>query len=403
MPIRRQPEDFRVEEELTAEFRSAVSAVGGPGAWAVYRVRKRSMTTPQAAAGLAAGLGLRAAEVEYAGLKDRHAETVQHMTAAVGPRGAADRLKGHGWSAELLGWSPRAMAADAIGGNRFEIVVRGLSRAEVSAAWDRASAVRGPRGILMLNYFGDQRFGSARHGCGFAARRLIDGDFDGALRLLVGTPARKDSGPRRTLTRVAAGAWGDWTRVVRELDAAGVRTPERAPFDALAAGRDSAAALATLPRPLRMLAIESYQSWLWNAAVRTLAERAGGERCLRAEDEFGELRFVPADLMPGSWVGVSMPMPAAGVAGAEPWAGAMASALECEGLTMDRVTLPVESGMRFGRADRPLVVEVRDVSAEGPRRDETAPAKSSKPLRLTLCFGLPRGAYATVFLRVLGL
>ena len=42
------------------------------------------------------------------------------------------------------------------------------------------------------NYHDEQRFGSARLGKGFIARRLIEGDLNEALKLYMATPAAND-------------------------------------------------------------------------------------------------------------------------------------------------------------------------------------------------------------------
>lgn len=48
--------------------------------------------------------------------------------------------------------------------------------------------------------------------------------MDAALRLAVGTPARKDLGVRRAFTRTCAAKWGQWKALAAELPPC----PERA-------------------------------------------------------------------------------------------------------------------------------------------------------------------------------
>src|SRR5262245_11380891 len=113
MTIRRQPADFVVEEVL----QTAPGSLLAPG-WsraashAVYRLTKTSLTTPEAVQRLAKALRVKPGEIEYAGLKDKHARTVQHVSLPVQSRGDAARLGEAGevgkltderWSAELIG------------------------------------------------------------------------------------------------------------------------------------------------------------------------------------------------------------------------------------------------------------------------------------------------------------
>src|SRR5262245_61719908 len=146
MTIRRVPEDFVVEEVIAPGARARWSAARAGGSeHAVLELRKKSLTTPDAVGHLAKALGVRAGTVDYAGLKDKHAVTTQHVSVKLDQRMAAKlgaqtqwtdpgvdsagSGAGAGWSARLVGWSAGPVTAEAIGANRFTIVVRDLSRA----------------------------------------------------------------------------------------------------------------------------------------------------------------------------------------------------------------------------------------------------------------------------------
>ena len=183
---------------------------------ALLIVSKSSIATPDAVAHLARALGLQPGRLAFAGLKDKHAQTTQHITVAPDGRGSPpripDRLSAPNWEARPLGWVAEPLTADGIDGNAFELVVRDLSRAASDEMARRADILRvaaddGPA-LLIVNYFGSQRFGGARHHQGWIGRALIEGDFESALRLAVGTPARKDTGRVRSFTRMAAARWG---------------------------------------------------------------------------------------------------------------------------------------------------------------------------------------------------
>jgi tRNA pseudouridine13 synthase len=414
MTIRRRPEDFLVEERLAAATLARMTAAPDDAeAQVIYRLVKTSLTTPAAVEALAQRLGVRAATIGYAGLKDRHARTSQAMSvplAALGGGKPPRVADGEGWRAELLGYLPDPIAAESIDGNRFTIVVRDLSR-EANDAMDRRSAALrlGPKDAdgaaphLVTNYFGDQRFGSARHGQGFAARALVRGDFETAVRLLVGTPSRKDHGAVRAITRIAAERWGDWAAIVADAP----RIPERRPFESLAEGGDFRDAFAALPAFVQMICVEAYQSHLWNDAARRLMRRWSGaepgrdDGLLVGEDAFGPLLFLPAWSATPAMRRTVMPLPGPTTALEEPWGEAMAETLAAEGIVVGDLTIPGRRRPFFGEAPRALFVEAGGCVIGRAEPDETAerPAKRSKR---TLRFELPRGAYATVVLRALG-
>jgi tRNA pseudouridine13 synthase len=401
MTIRRQPQDFLVSEVLRAEVLGLLRPSGG--SHALYLLDKQSRTTPDAVAALARALHVPAGQVAYAGLKDKHARTRQHVSVPLAARppearhaAPAPALSDLNWSATLLGTLPRAIAASDIDHNAFDLVVRDLTPAALSEMDRRAALLRDGADLLIINYFGDQRFGSARHAGGFAGAALVRGDFEHALRLLIGTPARKDSGPRRTLTRALASRWGQWPALAAELP----RCPERRAVEALATGATFAQAFAALPNLLQVLSVEAYQSHLWNAAARSLAadaaDRAGTES-LRTDDDFGEMVFPPAPAA-RELEHLRMPAPAPGVEPCPPWGEALTAALASEGLTFDDLRIPGLRRPAFGAAERPLVVRAMGIDLSPPARDDLAGKRPMRRVR----FALPRGAYATVVLRALG-
>jgi tRNA pseudouridine13 synthase len=432
MLLRRTPDDFRVDEHLADAARALITPEPSTAhRFAVYLLRKTSLTTPEAcqrlARALATALGGKPPDVSYAGLKDRHAVTSQHVTAALAPgreappaphdapaqRPARDPGGEPPWSATLLGYAPAAAEASWIARNDFAITIRSLAhadiramnaRAEFLALPDGASDAADPRGpsLLIVNYFGAQRFASARHAPddpdAFAARRLIAGHFDGALRLLIGTPVRKDTGARRALTRALAAHWGDWTAALAQTPP----SPQRRALEALAAGGSARDAFAALPFLDQQMAVEAYQSFLWNQVARELVQTAAPADTLRAEDDAGVLAFPRPASVPPDLLRLQLPQPAHDAAVPQPAAAAYSKVLASHGLTLDALRIPGLRRPAFGAAERPLFVRATGVSLSPPSRDALAPARSSKPFSRLATFSLPRGAYATVLLRALG-
>ena len=78
MKLRRLPEDFQVDEQTDFELS------GGP--FAVYRLTKRSIGTPEAIASIVERWKVPRRRISYGGLKDRHAITSQHLTIQHGPK-----------------------------------------------------------------------------------------------------------------------------------------------------------------------------------------------------------------------------------------------------------------------------------------------------------------------------
>jgi tRNA pseudouridine13 synthase len=434
MTIRRQPSDFVVRERPGPALGEALKAgTARRGPHALYVLEKTSLSTPEAISRAARALNVRMAEVAYAGLKDKHAVTVQHVTipsSALRKGEAVASVDGQGFSLRHAGWLGGPIGAPEIEGNAFEIVVRDLS-AQASGEMDRrARLLPGPGGALVVvNYFGAQRFGSARHGEGFIAAHLVKGEFEEALRLAIGTPSRKDTGVTRTLTRQLASRWGAWAALAESLP----RCPQRRAVEYLGALKapptpaDFREAFARLPYFEQQMSVEALQSYLWNATARRLVERLVAEApprpvgahpgtpgpdaatqapplrlkpasALRTEDDYGPMLFPPADLVDEHWREVELPLLAPKTVLHEPWGPAAASVLEEVGLKLEDLKIP---GMRrpfFGEAMRPLFVPAGGFAMDPAAPDDLTPGRTKRTLRFTL----PRGAYATVVLRALG-
>ncbi len=408
MTIRRQPEDFRVEEVLTGTTLQTLAPDWSRAhPHAVYRVTKTSLTTPEAASRLAGALGVRWAMVEYAGLKDKHAVTRQHLGVRAesedDARSMPERVEARGLVAERIGWSSAALDASAIACNRFEIVVRDLTRERARRMGDRADAlcVEDSTGLSLqiVNYFGDQRFGSARHGAGFVAASLVRGDFEQALRLAIGTPARKDTGAKRIFTRELASRWGQWKRLARELPGC----PERAAIESLAQGLGFDRAFASLPHFLQQMCVEAYQSHLWNRIAASLAREIAQKadvQTIDADDDFGVMAFVRPGAVDERSRSIEIPTLGPATRLVPPWGAHAERVLRDEGLRLDQLQIPGLRRPEFGEAPRPLFVRASQFDMSVAQADEF----DERGLRgkRSVRFELPRGAYATVVLRALG-
>ena len=412
MAIKKSPADFQVEEVLASAV--ALKITETPGAFALYRLSKESLATPEAASLIARQFQAPAGAIAYAGLKDKHARTTQHVTLKLAKPGAEapSNRNGPGWSLERLGYVGAPITAEAIAANRFRIVARGLTQ-EACEEMDEAAkllACPSPPGVegldgaaaaslLVVNYFGDQRFGSARHGQGFLARHLVKAEFEQALKLAIATPARKDRREDKERRRAIAEGWGRWQELLARLGER--RFPERKALEVLArkpaAFRD---AFTALPYLLQQLSVYAYQSFLWNEIARKLVTAQCAERgtLMEADDVFGVMAFPASAAVPPELRALDLPLLGHKSELKEPWRAVAEGVLAAEQLTTDQLRI---SGVRrpfFGEVPRALFVAAANFELAAPEQDETSGGRRKR----ALAFDLPRGAYATVVLRALG-
>jgi tRNA pseudouridine13 synthase len=252
MKLKQQPEDFRVEE-------IADPALEG-GHFALYRLAKKSLGTPEAIGAICRAWRLAREAVSVGGLKDRHAATRQYLSIENGPR---RKLSQTNFSLEYLGQTARPFDSKDILANRFEIVLRDLgpSAAEKIAAGLPQVAETG-----VPNYFDDQRFGSVGVSGDFIARPWCLGDYDRALWLALAEPNTHDRPAVREEKKALCAHWGDWAACRKDA----FRPVVRAAMDRLCRQPgDCRGAFVRIPQHERRLYLEAFQSFLWN---RILAE-----------------------------------------------------------------------------------------------------------------------------------
>jgi len=196
--IRSAPEDFRVEE--LPSF-----AASGSGEHLLLTVEKRGMNTAFAAKRLAQWAGVGEVAIGYAGLKDRHAVTVQRFSVHLPKRVAPDlaalesddlRVLEHHWHAKKL---PRG----ALAGNRFVLTLREVDgeREPIERRLHEIAAHGVP------NYFGEQRFGRDGDNVANALAMFAGRRVRREQRSLLLSAARSELFNRVLAARVRDGSW----------------------------------------------------------------------------------------------------------------------------------------------------------------------------------------------------
>lgn len=266
MKLKCIPEDFRVEE-LTD-----VAPADGP--FALYRLTKRWLGTPEAVAAILQCWGIERERISYGGLKDFHAVTQQQLTIERGPQRDLHQSR---FDLNYLGQVARPFQTDDVAGNGFHIVLRDLDQAATAACQTALASLTAP-GIP--NYFDDQRFGSVGSSGQFIAEAWCRGDHERALWLALADPNDHDNPAQRDEKSLLRTHWGDWSACQDQL----IHPDCLRVVDFLAARpSDFRSAMARLPIDLRSLYVAAFQSHLWNRLL---------DRYLRTEfrsEQLGEL------------------------------------------------------------------------------------------------------------------
>ncbi len=382
MKLKLSPEDFRVDElaEWTENAR---------GPFAIYKVRKRKLTTFEAARMIAARGRVPLDRVSYIGLKDRQGVTTQFVSIENGVLNG----KIAGIHYELVGRAAEKLTTKNLRGNDFSIVVRDLGPDDVRDLGLRVASVT-KHGLP--DYFDDQRFGSLAAGQGFPARELVRGDAEGALKLLLATPGERDPLPEKNFKILVKKAWGDWGLLARKWGTRPfvsiVRHLKRKP-------QDFVGAWSHMPGKERAIHIFAYQSKIWNDALsRLLWHTIPLAKRFEAPSVAGKLVFWaygPEEEMPP--LPETFPLIDHATPIAEPRIQAsVEAALKAEGLTRENFAIKGVSGAFFKHEERSLRLRPeRLVISRPPGPDERNPGR----LACALSFRLPPGGYATLVVK----
>jgi tRNA pseudouridine13 synthase len=385
-----RPEDFVVEERVRLHLVPA-------GDFAIYRMRKRGVTTLSVQAQIARALGVSQADVVFPALKDKEAVAVQHVAVrATGP----ERLAGKGFEARFLGHSSRPLSPNDISANRFTLVLRDLAAEEAARIQESAAQVAQ---FGLPNYFDEQRFGSLAPGEDHIAKRILQRDAEGALRAYLTRPFVGDPAPVRRFKTFAAAHWGDWNALFEAAphpsNFRSVLTylrdhPTDDPEECAVHGRK---ALNLITQRLLSVYLSAYQSLLWNRVAGRYLEAVIGD-VSRGIEIAGTRLPLYDELPPQLDRDLAIPLPNHRASYADPnLAAIVAQVLAEEGLALNDLKARILKRAYLPKGKRALLLFPEETSCSPPEDDDRFPKRQ----KMTVSFTLHRGSYATLVLKAL--
>ncbi len=267
-------EDFYVEEVAKLKLCDE-------GRFTIIRVKKVNWDTMNFVRVLANSLRISQKRIHYAGTKDKRAVTVQHFAISGLREEQIERLRNlriRDAEIEVLGKSNRDIQLGDLIGNFFRVIVR---NAKDGGRIERIREELEEKGTP--NFFGLQRFGSIRFITHEVGLHILKRDYETAFWIYVAKPFE---GENEEVRRIREELWNsrDAKFGLRELPK--YLRYERNLLQKLREGKDEREALLSLPENLKMMFVHAYQSYVFN---RVLSARI---------EEFGNLK----DIEKGDWV-----------------------------------------------------------------------------------------------------
>ncbi|MBI3463053.1 MAG: tRNA pseudouridine(13) synthase TruD [Planctomycetes bacterium] len=381
MKLKRLPEDFQVEE-LT-QFPC------GSGPFALYRLKKRSIGTPEAIEAVLRRWKLARRQISYGGMKDRHAVTEQFVTIERGPR---RNLTQASFTLLYQGQAASSFGPKDIAGNRFRIVIRDLSEEQ---GRDAVQALAQAARDGLPNYFDDQRFGSLGESGQFMARAWCESNYERALWLALADPNADDRSPEREQKRLLRAHWGDWPACKAAL----LRSHRRSIITYLADHpADFRGAIGRLRADLRSLYLAAFQSFLWNRLLAAfLRQECRPQQLFDVPLRIGSVPFFRPldDAQRESLRTRLLPLPSARMRLEEgPTKQLVEQVLGELGLQQRQLRVKYPRDSFFSKGNRAAIFPVTALD----HRDE-ADDLYARRRKLMLRFDLPRGSYATILVK----
>ncbi len=272
--VKESPEDFVVEE-------IAKLKLSEEGNFTVIRVRKVNWDTLNFVRVLSKKLKISQKRIEYAGTKDKKALSVQYFTIYGLNEEQVERLKSlriKDVEIEVLGKSKNRISLGDLIGNRFKIRVRYCNYFTVDETLEELKEKGSP------NYFGLQRFGTMRFLTHKVGLEILKRNYEEAFWTYVAMPFE---GENPEIKKLREELWESRDPVFGLRNYPPYLRYERILLQALREGKTEEQALLKLPKNLKLMFVHAYQSYIFNKVLSERIREFGSLKTIEREDYAG--------------------------------------------------------------------------------------------------------------------
>ncbi|MEO0075185.1 MAG: tRNA pseudouridine(13) synthase TruD [candidate division WOR-3 bacterium] len=381
MKIKVKPQDFIVEEICDYQLTNR-------GEYAIYQLNKESWDTFDLLDYLSRKYHLK--NIGRAGIKDRYSHSIQYLSIKHGPK---RDIQEKNFTLSYLGQSQAPITLNNLLGNKFTITIRDLAKPEIEYLKVNLEQVK-KYGII--NYYDEQRMGSARAHKGFIAEKLVKKHYNGALKLYLATPSKYDDSKMRKLKKHILNNWGNWQKcLLTDFDYSQLRYPllylNNHP-------KNFKGAIKTIRKDLLEMFINAYQAYLWNETVKELVKSRKIDY-FKVNYGFGELYFYEeidqTDYDYLSSLDIQAPSYKAKFTDHK-IKELMDAVLQRDNLSLSKLKLDLRiKGLFFKPYARKVLMHIQDLKLLTIDQDDLYPNQ----YKFTLSFILDKGSYATILLK----
>lgn len=358
--IKEQVKDFIVTEMANHET--------GEGDHLIVKLRKQNMTTMEAIDKLSSMLHISKDRIGYAGNKDKRAVTEQYISIQGVNQEEVNQVFTDEFDLEVVG-KGGYIGLGNLSANRFEITVRQLGL-PIEDIRNRSLKIVDEMDGKFPNYFGQQRFGSTRPVTHQVGRHILRGNFEEAVWTYIAKPYDSEY---KSIRKIRQELWD-----TREVEDAAEKFPKQYRYEKALLyhltknPEDYKGAIKRLPEGLQQLFVHAYQSWVYNRVLSRLLE----------DDWFDPEYEIPL-------VGYKTELKD------EKPENLIKEVLEEEGVDQEDFRLQDFPELRSEGTYRRAFADFRNFEVLDIDEDDLNMTNN----KMTVKFDLPKGSYATVFLR----
>ncbi len=395
--LKKYPEDFRVEEEIDLFDETE-------GEYSIAKIWCRNWETNRLLKKLSEELEISRDDIAFCGTKDKRAITTQWMSFKCTPDELED-LSINDVEIEDIFTSHRSLNIGAHKKNHFDILIRDMDvdAEEAIKRVDQIGEQVKEKGGFP-NWFGVQRFGTMRPVTHTVGRKILKGDFEGAVKEYVASPKE---GEDESCYKAREALEKDW-----DPEEGLERYPKVLTFERRILGHlkdnpgDYVSALKTLPHNLLMMFVHAYQSYLFNKMISLRLERdlplndaLLGDVIMPADRDGLPNKDTRVKATERNLTKVSEKVRNGKAFVSAPLFGHKSELSEGEQGDIERKVIEEESVER----EDFIIPEISSISSTGTWRNIFAPVhdlgweRQGEAIRLK--FGLNKGTYATTLLR----
>jgi tRNA pseudouridine13 synthase len=380
MKIKQLPQDFCVEEVPSLTWTQEKAA------HAVYLMEKQDIDTFNAIRTIAHKLRLPAAEIGYAGLKDKHAQSIQYIT--IPTHCNIETMKLPGITLKRIGYTTNKIQIGDLQGNTFTITIRDLREPDLKPLPQKLDSIRADG---VPNYFDSQRFGSVINNI-FISKLLIQGDDEAAVKQFLTAYQKSEPLQTKNEKRRIADHWNHLSsyhptdRILGHV------------IDEYKATKSWQKAYLRIPNHLREIHANAYQSYLWNETLKEILLATINPKKLFPTDYAAGTLLFPDELTPKEKEAIPKTLYTASE-------NAVYSGLELTSFKkiLSREHINQTDFAKLAAYDQYLKARPRDtiitpanLTASEPLPDELNTKPNEQRLKIQLTFTLPKGSYATI-------